>query len=1433
MDINENPDKNIDQKQKRCKKGTRKNAKGDCVPIETKRKTLKKIQDPEPMIETTTNVLVEPEIEKERISIPERNTPLPKSDIPDVIEPVITKDGKTRRCPNGYRMNNTTGFCEKIKTRKTQKKKSDKQPIAIVPLDVDLISDTTKEMDENIVETIREEKEIEKQENIQQEMEQSDIIPANFSSRKNNFLLKKEKEEYDENTSNENDTTLDFLYPTLNDPFFNLKIARRKEFYQTRYDGTIYPIEKQANILCNAEFELLPHQLFVKNFLSFQTPYNSLLLYHGLGSGKTCSAIGIAEEMRQYMKQVGIKQRIIVVASPNVQGNFRLQLFDERKLKKIGNPGEEVWNIDSCIGNSLLKEINPSGLRGITRDKVISQINTLINQYYVFMGYGQMVNFIQSKIEVSENSKYSEKEKNEIEIKNIRRFFNSRLIIIDEFHNIRLTEDNKKKKAAYLLMKLAKHTDNMRLLLLSATPMFNSYKEIIWIVNLMNLNDKRATIEISDVFDKDGNFKEGKLLENGSKTEGGKELLSRKINGYISYVRGENPYTFPFRVYPNMFDSEHTFQLLKYPTIQMNGKPIEEPIKQLKLFVNNMSGEYQKSAYVSYMNNLRKRSFIATTNLGQIREMPSFENMESFGYTLLQGPLEALNIVYPNPELDTVLSSPPLYDNEEEIREVENILSKSVGSNGLLTNIKYNTSTKPFPIRYDFEYKKESVKKYGSIFSPENISKYSSKISSICESILNSTGIVLIYSQYIDGGILPIALALEEMGFSRYCSNNAFNKNLFKTKRTEPVDAITLKTRSETVAEGGIFQPAKYILITGDKSISPSNTADIKQATNTENRYGEKVKVIFVSKAGSEGLDFKYIRQIHILEPWYNMNRIEQIIGRGVRNLSHCGLPFEERNVEIYLHTTQLENEEEEPADLYVYRLAEKKAFQIGKITRLLKENAVDCILNIGQTNFSVEKLMSLVENQQVKIQLSSGKTIDFKIGDQPFTDICDYMDTCEYKCSPRPLTEIQDNQIIHTTYSTDYLKMNNTRIVEKIKSLFREQHFYQRNVLINAINIVKQYPIEHIYYALTYLIKNKNEFLVDKYGRSGHLLNKGEYYLFQPIEITDENASLLERSMPIEYKRDAISLEIPSTFSIEKPKETAVPENKTVVDSTVSSVDTTEHIFEKIRKKFLIVFSKEPAVISTGEKNWYKHANLVMEHLRNVHKIPTDTLQKYVIYHIMDMMLLNDKLALIQYFYTGKITPTPKNETDALMLKTIQEYLGERLMSSGGRVAVLLNKENGWKLFVKPDEEEPVKDKEEAWNEGEPEDYKLFEKEIDRFDVEDDEINDIVGFTNMFKDREMVFRIKNVVQSRNNKGAVCGNSTTKADVVKLTNQLLKTNVYDVKSEFFNFGMCVIIEMLMRYYTEIKKNGKVYYLNPEQTAINDIVRYSRGSEQFS
>ena len=268
-----------------------------------------------------------------------------------------------------------------------------------------------------------------------------------------------------------------FLYPNLDDPNFNIKIAEKKEFNDTKYDGSVYDVEEYANILKTAEYELLPQQAFVRNFLSFQTPYNSLLLFHGLGSGKTCSAIGVCEEMRDYLRQMGINKRIIIVASPNVQDNFKLQLFDDRKLKEV----DGIWTIKGCLGNKLLKEINPTGMKGLKKDKIIQQVKNLINSSYSFQGYVQFSNEIvrkSGKIEDSMDTK----------IRNLEFEYAGRLIVIDEVHNIRISDDNENKNVAKNLMFLVSVVSNLRLLLLSATPMFNNYKEIVWLLNLMNTN---------------------------------------------------------------------------------------------------------------------------------------------------------------------------------------------------------------------------------------------------------------------------------------------------------------------------------------------------------------------------------------------------------------------------------------------------------------------------------------------------------------------------------------------------------------------------------------------------------------------------------------------------------------------------------------------------------------------------------------------------------------------------------------------------------------------------------------------------------------------------------------------------------------------------------------------------------------------------------
>ena len=191
------------------------------------------------------------------------------------------------------------------------------------------------------------------------------------------------------------------------------------------------------------------------------------------------------------------------------------------------------------------------------------------------------------------------------------------------------------------LLTLVTNAVNLKLLLLSATPMFNDYQEIIWLLNLLNLNDKRYPVTVREVFDSKGAF-----IQNAEGIEIGKELLIQKMMGYISYVRGNNPFTFPYSIYPLEANNPSSYLgMLKnndwsYPDKQLNGKAIIDPIQILDLSITTI-GSYQKKGYDFVLDSLRKeKPILNDPNKGLL-------------FTILEPPLQALNMIYPHYELDS------------------------------------------------------------------------------------------------------------------------------------------------------------------------------------------------------------------------------------------------------------------------------------------------------------------------------------------------------------------------------------------------------------------------------------------------------------------------------------------------------------------------------------------------------------------------------------------------------------------------------------------------------------------------------------------------------------------------------------------------------------------------------------------------------------
>lgn len=1172
-------------------------------------------------------------------------------------------------------------------------------------------------------------------------------------------------------------------YPLLNDREFNIKITNKKEFQElyNKNKLSLEELSKLDEVNSSATFTMNSQQLFVRNFLSKNTPYNNLLLYHGLGTGKTCSSIGVAMEKIKYMVHTNTKKKIVLVANPNVQDNFKQSLFDENKL--IYNKETKEWRLLTCVGDDILKFVNSIN-ENIDEAKLKQKIKAFINDWFKFMGYTKFSNEINNSIGGD--------------------VFDDTLVIIDEIHNIRVSDDGKNKRVAESLMTLVKSNKNLQLLLLSATPMFDNYKEIIWLVNLMNLNDNRPIVSIGEIFDSNGNFKINKDGE-----EIGLKKFITKITGYISFVQGEDPINFPYRVFPTDYNKSRSILNQKYPLYQYNKDPILVPLKHIDLFTIKLSN-YQEKVYNYIVNNLI-----------------DVNNNISIGYQIFQLPLNILNICYPCEYFDEIISGGNINYNQKQIVNF-------TGKNALM---QIFNDIKELPFTYNSEFQS----KYKNIFSLNEIQKYSTKIYYICNDLQTSEGITLIYSEKIYSGVIPMALALEEMGYSRQNGRNLLN-NKKKSK-------------------------LKYAMITGNNIYSPNNKDEIEAVVNKNNVNGEKVKVIIISRAGSEGIDLKYIRNVHVLEPWYNMNRTEQVIGRGIRNKSHVLLPIEKRNCSIYLYGSILENKEKECIDLYLYRMAEEKSIKIGKISRIMKETAVDCLLTKRE---GIQFFKSDI--RVIPQTLSNSKKIQYNIEKKAFSNACDYMETCEYNCMIMENNKYQkinltDNVDV-STYNENHMMMNVNDIITKIKDLFKEKYFYTKFDIITRICFNKTYSIELINYALNSLLTNDLLFVYDRYDRKGKIVNVGELFLFQPSEIKNEYINFSERNRPIDYKHKKLLIKFDENKEIDEVDTLHEKENflidlvenikriKILLDplffESLKSLD--ENVIDVKEEKRRL--KEEKKRLDEEEKNKKREERLELRmkkfqerqiqkelekqeklRLREEKKMQKE-LEKQIkkvgggiipdinniiriaIELLYDKMSIRDKILLVNKYYKNQDKFEQYNISDDYnskeLLDEFDKFIDNKVIKNNFDMNIIvLGYTNKLHIIVKE------KDK---WIEGSDAYVKLFTPEIktvsDKLSVLP--LSNYMGLMVYDKKNTSIFKLKdNSNNDIHNKGSKCS-QLHKSNLKDILNTLYDSKNIDLlfsKSNFKIGDLCNFIEYTLRLYNVKEKDNKKWFYTSDESGI--------------
>ena len=668
----------------------------------------------------------------------------------------------------------------------------------------------------------------------------------------------------------------EFTYPDYNDKDFFEKIYKKREYYyykvQKRKILTDYKeIQKYRSDNCKInEKEPTEQQSIIPNYISPNTPYKGILLMHGVGTGKTMTALRVAEQFKEQVKKYNTKI-FVLVPGPNSKKNFEKELL-------------------YSTNNTYLKNIN---LLNQMSKKEIEQekkniLNNVISQYYKILSYksfhkkvlGEKISekkiFADKKIKSSYTKDESGQYIRNIIVDKITHMNNS-IIIVDEAHNIINNEYGE------ALNIIKKNSENLRIILLTATPMINHAHYIVNLLNFIKPLDDQ--IEKDKIFTNEKNFLMMKLKSNGL------DYLKKKATGLISYYRGSVPYTFAKRIDRGSLSEGLLFTpVIKCKMISFQNKIYNESTKVLQQLMNTKDKLAQNIELNDIIDKNLDNDIDEDLDNDIIEEKITNEKSSSITGFIILG-----NFVFPglNREKDDLIG---LYTKQDI-----NLLISQINFDGpklkkLINEKIFNNSlTKDEENNFIIENNKKRIS--GLILKLDYIKYFSIKfyhlLLNLNKLFIDNKGAhtAFIYSSFVNaGGIELFAETLIQNGYLEY-NDNYYNYDI----KENTIDYKTGLTYLNYKKKYNIsnFKPATFLLITGSDDSSFEDIPEIKQKyiqeifNNKDNIDGKFIKFILGSKVMNESITLKNCKEVHIIEPNFNIPRIEQVIGRAIRICVH------------------------------------------------------------------------------------------------------------------------------------------------------------------------------------------------------------------------------------------------------------------------------------------------------------------------------------------------------------------------------------------------------------------------------------------------------------------------------------------------------------------------------------------------------------------
>lgn len=771
----------------------------------------------------------------------------------------------------------------------------------------------------------------------------------------------------------------------------------------------------------------------------------------------TCAAISVAEKFKSQVQKYGTKIHILV-PGPIIRESWKRQLVE-------------------CTGETYIKYQDKTTILSEEEKKSLyKQALSEILQFYRIMSYKSFYKRVlgekiqDKKVISGKKTKIVYRKTDEGEFErdiSIDRIYdlNNSLIIVDEAHGL---TDNQYGDA---LKTIIKKSINLRVLLLTGTPMKNKADDIIELINFIRPQGSPMLRE--KIFEGDSNHLM-KIKEDGL------DYFKNMTNGYISHVRGGDPLIFAKRVDKGIIPKYLSFTKI-IPCFML---------------------PFQQKTYDIYVKTV-KSTEDALDRMSQ--------SLSNFIFPILDPNKTKIVGAY---GLDGIKIL------KEQLRVNANIINKKLCENILkiepnnemiyLSSDDKTISGKIFMKEY---LKNFSIKFYKALLKLERLVEDNKGVKT-----------AFIYSNLVKVGINLFQEVLLQNGYLEFDEHSNY-------KLQPETICYRCGKQMKNHTNKHEFKPATFITITGRSSEEtaeyiPEEKENIlnKYFNDIENVDGKYIKFVLGSRVINEGVNLLNVGEVHILDAHFNFGRVDQVVARAIRHCSHYKVmnkknPFPK--VELYKYSIMLKDEPSTEIDLY--KKAEMKYVLIKKVERAMKEVAIDCPLNINGNIFEdeIKKYENCVgpEEEGLKCPMMCDYTkCVFNCHDKK-------LNAEFYDPTKKIYKKIPKHELDYSTFTQDFAINEINYAKDKIKEIFLFKYVYKLNEILEYVKM--SYNKEKrdlfddffVYKALDDLIPvTENDFnnfkdtIVDKYNEPGYIIYINNYYIFQPFN-QNKNVTMYYRT--------------------------------------------------------------------------------------------------------------------------------------------------------------------------------------------------------------------------------------------------------------------------------------------------------------------------------